>query len=331
MSEPLLSVRNLVKHFPVQDEFSFAFTRRFVHAVDGVSFDLAAGETLGIVGESGCGKSTLGRALLMLEPPTSGTILFNGSDVTRMGASEIRALRRDMQIIFQDPYGSLNPRMSIRDILSEPFEIHGPPQAMTIRERIADLLAAVGLTTLHAERFPHELSGGQRQRVSIARALALNPQLIVCDEPVSALDVSVQAQVLNLLRDLQGRHGLSYLFIAHGLAAVRHVSDRVAVMYLGRIVELADAASLFAHPAHPYTQALLAANPKPDPRKRSETVPVEGEMPSPIDPPSGCRFHTRCRYAASLGGRCSAETPLLKEVAPGQFAACHLHDQGQAV
>ncbi len=330
MSEPLLAVRDLVKQYPVQGEFAFTRTRRVVHAVDGVSFDLRAGETLGVVGESGCGKSTLGRAVLMLEPPTSGTVLFNGRDVTRMGASELRALRSDMQIIFQDPYGSLNPRMRISEILSEPFEIHGPPSSATVRERIAELLSAVGLTPLHAERFPHELSGGQRQRVGIARALALNPRLIVCDEPVSALDVSVQAQVLNLLKDLQRQHDLAYLFIAHGLAAVRHVSDRVAVMYLGRIVELADATSLFARPAHPYTQALLAANPKPDPRKRSESAPVEGEMPSPVDPPSGCRFHTRCRFAASLGGRCSAETPLLKEVAPGQFAACHLHDRGHA-
>jgi oligopeptide transport system ATP-binding protein len=330
MTQPLLAVRDLVKQYPVQGELPFSRVRRVVHAVDGVSFELRAGETLGVVGESGCGKSTLGRAVLMLEPPTSGTVSFDGRDVTRMGASELRALRRDMQIIFQDPYGSLNPRMRISDILSEPFEIHGPPPSGAVKERIGTLLSAVGLTPLHAERFPHELSGGQRQRVGIARALALNPRLIVCDEPVSALDVSVQAQVLNLLKDLQRQHDLAYLFIAHGLAAVRQVSDRVAVMYLGKIVEIADAASLFARPAHPYTQALLAANPKPDPRRRSESVPVEGEMPSPVDPPSGCRFHTRCRFAASLGGRCSAETPLLKEVAPGQFAACHLHDQGRA-
>ncbi|NDA48214.1 MAG: dipeptide ABC transporter ATP-binding protein [Alphaproteobacteria bacterium] len=328
MSEPLLSVRNLVKQYPVQSESAFAHKRRFVSAVDGVSFELNAGETLGVVGESGCGKSTLGRAVLMLEKPTSGSVLFGGREINRMGTSELRTLRSAMQIIFQDPYSSLNPRMRINEILSEPFEIHGPPVASTVKDRIADLLASVGLTPLYAERFPHELSGGQRQRVGIARALALNPRLIVCDEPVSALDVSVQAQVLNLLKDLQRQHSLAYLFIAHGLAAVRHVSDRVAVMYLGRIVELSDVASLFAHPAHPYTQALLAANPKPDPRKRSEIIPVEGEMPSPVDPPSGCRFHTRCRFAASLGNRCSTESPLLKEVAAGQFAACHLHDQG---
>ena len=323
---PLLAVRDLVKHYRLREAFLPGQARRVVRALDGVSFDLAAGETLGVVGESGCGKSTLGRAVLMLEPPTSGSVRFDGRPIDGLSHADLRRLRRDMQIVFQDPYGSLNPRMRIREILSEPFEIHGPPATGRVAERIDDLLVAVGLGPSHAGRFPHELSGGQRQRVGIARALALDPRLVVCDEPVSALDVSVQAQILNLLKRLQRERGLAYLFIAHGLAAVRHVSDRIAVMYLGRIVELADAASLFARPAHPYTRALLAANPRPDPRSRSAGVPVEGETPSPVDPPSGCRFHTRCPFAAGLGERCRTQTPALRQIAPGHFAACHLHD-----
>lgn len=324
----LLSIRDLTKHYRADEGFLFGRKKRVVRALDGVSLDLRAGETLGIVGESGCGKSTLGRAVLMLEKPTSGTMLFDGKDMAALTPRELVRLRREMQIIFQDPYGSLNPRMRIGEILAEPFEIHGAPATGDVAARIAELLAAVGLTALHAERFPHELSGGQRQRVGIARALALDPRVIVCDEPVSALDVSVQAQVLNLLKRLQRERGLAYLFIAHGLAAVRHVSDRVAVMYLGRVVEIAPTADLFARPAHPYTQVLLAANPRPDPRRRDQAPPIEGEIPSPIDPPSGCRFHTRCRHAATLGDRCRTQTPELREVAPGQFAACHLHDKG---
>jgi oligopeptide/dipeptide ABC transporter ATP-binding protein len=309
----LLKVRNLVKHFPVENSDDV------VRAVDDVSFDIREGETLGLVGESGCGKSTVGRCLLRLIEPTSGHVVFEGNEIVGLSSNEMRALRREMQIIFQDPYASLNPRMSIRSIISEPLKIHGIGNKREQRERVADLLQKVGLDPKYADRFPHEFSGGQRQRIGIARALALNPKLIVCDEPVSALDVSVQAQVVNLLQDLQSQLGLTYLFISHGLAVVEHISNRVAVMYLGKIVELADSVDLYKSPLHPYTQALLSAIPVPDPTKKRERIVLKGDVPTPINPPSGCRFRTRCPIAIE---ECAKVVPELRELRPGHFAAC---------
>ena len=309
----LLEVRNLVKHFPVENSDDV------VRAVDDVSFDIREGETLGLVGESGCGKSTVGRCLLRLIEPTSGEIKFGGKEIVGMPADEMRALRREMQIIFQDPYASLNPRLSIRSIISEPLKIHGIGNKTEQRERVADLLQKVGLDPKYADRYPHEFSGGQRQRIGIARALALNPKLIVCDEPVSALDVSVQAQVVNLLQDLQSQLGLTYLFISHGLAVVEHISNRVAVMYLGKIVEIASSADLYKSPLHPYTQALLSAIPVPDPKKKRERIVLKGDVPTPINPPSGCRFRTRCPIAID---ECAMVVPELRELRPGHFAAC---------
>ncbi len=310
----LVEVRNLVKYFPVTDSDDV------VRAVDNITFDIKAGETLGLVGESGCGKSTVGRCLLRLHEPTSGSISFDGREITGLGSSEMRRLRRQMQIIFQDPYASLDPRMSILSIISEPIKIHQPKATKNERvERVADLLQKVGLDPKYMHRYPHEFSGGQRQRIGIARALALNPQLIVCDEPVSALDVSVQAQVVNLLQDLQQEFGLTYLFISHGLAVVEHISDRVAVMYLGRIVEIAESIDLYESPQHPYTQALLSAIPIPDPKRRRERVILHGDVPTPIDPPSGCRFRTRCPIAIE---QCGQADPELREITPGHFAAC---------
>jgi oligopeptide transport system ATP-binding protein len=294
-----------------------------VHAVDDVSFEIGAGETLGLVGESGCGKSTTGRCVLRLIEPTSGEIWLAGRRITRLGGSELGALRRDMQIIFQDPYASLNPRMTVGAIVGEALTIH--KLASTRREyadRVVELLRLVGLDADHMRRFPHEFSGGQRQRVGIARALAVSPKLIVCDEPVSALDVSIQAQIINLLSDLQDELGLAYLFIAHDLAVVQHISTRVAVMYLGRIVELAPAGALYANPRHPYTEALLAAVPTPDPRLRRRRIQLEGEIPNPIHPPPGCHFHTRCPIRQLP--LCSAQKPALKLTAAGHWVACHL-------
>jgi oligopeptide/dipeptide ABC transporter ATP-binding protein len=319
----LLDVRHLVKHFTVGGGF-FGGPAGLVRAVEDVSFSIKRGETLGLVGESGCGKTTTGRCILQLERPTRGQVIFEGRDLTTLDLSALRAVRRRMQVIFQDPYSSLNPRMTVGQILAEPLSVHGIiPSARGRRERVRELLHRVGLLPQHADRYPHQLSGGQRQRVGIARALAVEPKLIVCDEPVSALDVSIQAQIINLLEDLQAELGLTYLFIAHDLAVVRHISDRVAVMYLGKIVEIADRIELYERPLHPYTQALLAAVPIPDPQveaSRPRTV-LGGEVPSPLNPPSGCVFHPRCPIAVD---RCKGEIPPLREISPGHWAACLL-------
>jgi len=312
-SETLLSVNGLVKHFPVENSDDV------VRAVDGVSFDIFAGETLGLVGESGCGKSTVGRCLLRLHEPTAGEVLFEGQNIIGLPHREMQALRREMQIIFQDPYASLNPRLSIRSIISEPLKIHGIGNKAEQRERVADLLSKVGLDPKYMDRYAHEFSGGQRQRIGIARALALNPKLIICDEPVSALDVSVQAQVVNLLQDLQQEFGLTYLFISHGLAVVEHISNRVAVMYLGKIVEIAEAKELYENPLHPYTKALLSAIPNPDPKEKRERIILTGDVPTPINPPSGCRFRTRCPIAIP---ECASVEPPLEEHGRGHLAAC---------
>ncbi len=309
----LLEVRNLVKNFPVEGSDDV------VQAVSGVSFDIKQGETLGLVGESGCGKSTVGRCILRLHEPTSGEVLFEGENIVGLEHKRMQLLRREMQIIFQDPYASLNPRMTVGSIVSEPLKIHGIGSKSERIERIADILASVGLDPKYAQRYPHEFSGGQRQRIGIARALALNPKLIICDEPVSALDVSVQAQVVNLLQDLQERLGLTYLFISHGLAVVEHISDRVAVMYLGKIVEICDARELYENPQHPYTKALLSAIPVPDPTVKRDRIVLKGDVPTPISPPSGCRFRTRCPIATQ---ECAEIEPEMKEVASGHFAAC---------
>ncbi len=321
-AEPLLRVKDLVKHFPIKGGV-FGRTVDKVHAVDGVSFDLNAGETLGVVGESGCGKSTTGRCILRLIEPTSGQVWFGGKEVTALGSTELRAMARDMQIIFQDPYASLNPRMTVGAIVGEALIIHKLASTTAdIEARVAELLQTVGLNADHMRRYPHEFSGGQRQRIGIARALAVSPKLIVCDEAVSALDVSIQAQVINLLEDLQSQFGLTYIFIAHDLSVVEHISSRVAVMYLGRIVELAPANKLYTQPLHPYTEALLSAVPIPDPTVKRKRIMLQGDVPSPIRPPPGCHFHTRCPIARK--GLCDVQSPQLKQSSDGHWVACHL-------
>jgi oligopeptide transport system ATP-binding protein len=322
MPEQLLRVEHLVKNFPVRGSV-LSGVHEQVHAVDNVSFEIDAGETLGLVGESGCGKSTTGRCVLRLIEPTAGELWLEGQNITRLHGDALGALRRDMQIIFQDPYASLNPRMTVGTIIGEALTIHKLAKTRAEFEaRIAELLQLVGLNADHMRRYPHEFSGGQRQRIGIARALAVSPKLIVCDEPVSALDVSIQAQIVNLLADLQEEFGLAYLFIAHDLAVVQYISTRVAVMYLGRIVELAPSAELYGNPRHPYTEALLSAVPTPDPTARKQRIRLEGDIPSPINPPSGCHFHTRCPIRQLP--LCSSEKPELKEISPGHWVSCHL-------
>ncbi|QOZ37597.1 ABC transporter ATP-binding protein [Bradyrhizobium sp. CCBAU 53421] len=319
---PLLEVTDLVKHYAVRG----GVLRRqvgTVHAVDGVSFALGTGETLGLVGESGCGKSTVARTVLRLVEPTSGAIKLDGEDIASLSKTALRPYRRSMQIVFQDPFASLNPRMTAGDIVGEPLSVHGIATGAKKQERVAELFQQVGLRPDQMKNFPHQFSGGQRQRICIARALSLGPRLIVCDEPVSALDVSIQAQVINLLIDLQRKQNFSYLFIAHDLAVVAHISHRVAVMYLGRIVEIADKHELFANPRHPYTQALLASVPIADPKAKRTAPLIDGDVPSPINPPSGCAFHTRCRYAMD---RCKTERPALLAAAPAHQVACWLND-----
>jgi oligopeptide transport system ATP-binding protein len=322
-ADPLLRVDKLVKHFPIKGGLLGRTIDR-VHAVDGVSFELTAGETLGLVGESGCGKSTTGRCVLRLIEPTSGEVWFEGRELGGLDRRELRSLCRDMQIIFQDPYASLDPRMTVGSIIGEALQIHGLAKgARDFEDKVVRLLETVGLHPDHMRRYPHEFSGGQRQRIGIARALAVSPKLIVCDEPVSALDVSIQAQVINLLEDLQEQFNLTYLFIAHDLSVVEHISDRVAVMYLGRIVEIAPARDLYTSPRHPYTEALLSAVPIPDPTVKRQRILLQGDVPNPIHPPAGCHFHPRCPHASV---RCREEAPLLREIAPGRQAACHLND-----
>ena len=327
--DTLLEVRRLRKYFPIKKGVLQRMVAE-VKAVDGVDLSVQTGETVGLVGESGCGKTTAGRAILRLTEPTSGEILFRGRDDTRLvdvasaSPARLKELRRDMQIIFQDPYSSLNPRMTVGKIVAEPLQIQGLMGRAEREARALDLLKAVGLSEDHSRRFPHEFSGGQRQRIGIARALALNPKLIICDEPVSALDVSIQAQVINLLQDLQERFGLTYLFIAHDLSVVKHISNRVAVMYLGRIVELASTRELFENPRHPYTEALMSAVPVADPDFKVERIPLEGDVPSPVDPPKGCHFHPRCRYAQDI---CRTEVPTYRPVGPAHFASCHRADE----
>jgi oligopeptide transport system ATP-binding protein len=316
---PLLEVKHLKKHFPIKGGV-FSKTIGYVYAVDDINFTLEKGETLGLVGESGCGKSTTGRTILRLIEPTDGAIYFEGQDITNLDKSAMRALRREMQIIFQDPYASLNPRMTVGSIIGEPLEIHKIAKGAEKEERVASLLQKVGLRAEDMRKYPHEFSGGQRQRIGIARALALNPKLIVCDEPVSALDVSIQAQVINLLEDLQAEFGLSYLFIAHNLNVVEHISNRVAVMYLGQIVELASGEELYKNPQHPYTEALLSAVPIPDPMVKKKRIILEGDVPSPINPPKGCHFHTRCMYKDKI---CEEVEPEFKDIGGGHWVACH--------
>jgi len=321
---PVLEVAGLKNHFPIKK----GLLRRnagYVYAVDGVDFSIAEGETLGLVGESGCGKSTVARTVLRLVEPTAGSIKLNGCDITHLGKAAMRPHRREMQIIFQDPFASLDPRMSAGDIVGEPMLVHRVARGKDLAERVAALFQQVGLRPAQMRVFPHEFSGGQRQRICIARALALNPKLIVGDEPVSALDVSIQAQVINLMVDLQQEKRLSYLFIAHDLAVVEHISHRIAVMYLGKIVESADKKTLFSRPLHPYTEALLSAVPIPDPKIKRKKLILQGDVPSPVNPPPGCAFHTRCPYVMA---RCKQEAPRLVELAPGNFVACHLHEGG---
>jgi len=319
VAAPLLETRDLVKYFPLKSGI-FRKIVGFVRAVDRVSFSIPKGRTLGIVGESGCGKTTVARLVLRLIEPSSGEIIFEGKDIARLGKKDLRILRRDLQMVFQDPQSSLNPRMTVKDIVGEPLMIHRGAKGADLRGRVQNLLEKVGLNPDHMYRFPHEFSGGQRQRIGIARAIALNPKLLVLDEPTSSLDVSVQAQILNLLRQLQSEMELTFLFISHDLAVIKHVSDHIAVMYLGKIVERARKQTIFEQPLHPYTQALLSSVQVPDPEYKTEMIPLKGTVPSPINPPSGCRFHTRCPFTSSI---CKATEPPLMEVGTGHFVACH--------
>ncbi len=319
--EKLLEVKNLKKYFPVENGI-FGRSKQYVKAVDDVTFDIYKSETFGLVGESGCGKSTTGMMIVNLLRPTSGQIIFEGHDITKLNKKEQRRFHKNIQIIFQDPYASLDPRMTIGDIIAEPIKINNIAKGAEVEKRVQKLLDYVGLASYHRNRYPHEFSGGQRQRVGIARALAVNPKLIVCDEPVSALDVSIQAQVLNLLHDLQKEFNLTYLFIAHGLNVVKHMSRRVGVMYLGKLVEIADAQILYSHPEHPYTKALLSAIPVPDPTKKRERILLNGDVPSPLNPPEGCRFHTRCKYCMDI---CKSKEPELKMAGENHRVACHLY------
>lgn len=319
-AETLLKVENLQKYFPIRKGILVQRQVGNVKAVDGVSFEVKRGETLGLVGESGCGKSTTGRTLLRLLEPTGGKVSFEGKVINNLSNEEMRLMRSQMQMIFQDPYASLNPRMTVGDIIGEPILIHGLSDHSEREKRVRKLLDVVGLSPYHGARFPHEFSGGQRQRIGIARALSVNPKLIVCDEPVSALDVSIQAQVINLLEDLQQEFNLTYLFIAHDLSVVKHISDRVAVMYLGKMVELSDSKELYRNPLHPYTIALLSAIPVPDPTAKKDRIILKGDVPSPVNPPSGCRFHTRCPKAQGI---CKEQDPEFKDVGNGHFVACH--------
>ncbi|GAB4110000.1 MAG: dipeptide ABC transporter ATP-binding protein [Roseiflexaceae bacterium] len=326
----LLEVRDLKKHFPIK-RGTLSRSVGLVRAVDGVSFQVHEGETLGLVGESGCGKTTTGRLIMRAMNPSAGEILFDDREqgkvnIAALDSQQLKRMRRNVQMIFQDPYSSLNPRMNLLEIVGEPLHVHSVAKGEALKDRVAELLKVVGLRTEYMTRYPHAFSGGQRQRIGIARALALNPQLIVCDEPVSALDVSIQAQILNLLQDLQAQFGLTYLFIAHDLSVVEHISDRVAVMYVGKLVELTTTRSLFLTPRHPYTEALLSAVPKPDPRLRTEPIVLQGEVADPGNPPSGCYFHPRCRYKID---RCSQEAPTLREIAPGHVVSCHRAEELQ--
>jgi len=331
-ADTLMSIRDLRMHFPIYKGVVFRKVKAVVKAVDGINLDIRKGETLGLVGESGCGKSTTGRALLRLYEPgvgrLSGSVVYDGKDLVKLPHSKLQPLRKELQIIFQDPYASLNPRMTVQTIIGEPLKVHGIASGAKATERVKELMDIVGLSPAMLKRYPHEFSGGQRQRIGIARALAVNPKFIVCDEPISALDVSIQAQVMNLMQDLQREFDLTYLFIAHDLAAVRHISDRVAVMYLGKLVELAPAEQIYATPTHPYTQALISAVPIPDPEaeRTRQRILLEGDVPTPLNPPSGCRFHTRCRYAEAI---CRTKEPKLLEQAPGHFVACHLVESGK--
>jgi oligopeptide transport system ATP-binding protein len=326
MAQPLLEVKDLKKYFPIKGGI-FSKTIGHVQAVDGISFSLFPGETVGLVGESGCGKSTAARAILRLIEPTEGEVVFEGQDIIKLGKKPMRSLRRQMQIIFQDPYASLNPRMTVASIVGEPLEIHKIAKGRQKEEIVANILEKVGLRPEHMRRYPHEFSGGQRQRIGIARALALNPKLIIGDEPVSALDVSIQAQVINLLEDLQKEFNLTYLIIAHDLSVVEHISNRVAVMYLGKIVEMASDRELYRNPSHPYTEALLSAVPRPDPTIKKQRIILSGDVPSPINPPSGCRFHTRCLYAKA---DCKAVEPQLQDIGGNHYVACHYWKDVQA-
>ncbi|MFK9094306.1 ABC transporter ATP-binding protein [Bacillus salipaludis] len=321
MKQPLVEIKNLKKYYPMKKGV-FSRSAGYVKAVDGLNFSIYKGETLGLVGESGCGKSTTGRAILQLQPPTEGEVIYEGKNLVGMKSQNVRRVRRDMQMVFQDPYASLDPRMTVGEIISEPLEIHKISSGREKNIRVEELLDTVGLSSYHAKRYPHEFSGGQRQRVGIARALALNPKFIVADEPVSALDVSIQSQIVNLFQDLQERFDLTYLFIAHDLSVVKHISDRVAVMYLGRIVELGDKKSLFSQPMHPYTKALLSSVPLPNPNVKKERILLRGDVPSPSNPPTGCSFHPRCSQCMDI---CKTVKPEFKEI-DGRLIACHLYE-----